>query len=88
MGNTIFVKEKGVCIETLQRRLEAIQILKPPKTAKDCKSFARVVNYLGMFCPNLQRLLKLIYDLTRNVGPFIWTKVNQEVFEDIKSRLF
>ena len=40
-----------------------------------------------MFCPNLQMLLKPIYDLTRKGRPFIWTKVNVETFGDIKTRL-
>ena len=57
------------------------------ETTKDCKSFAGVVNYLSMFCPNLQMLLKPIYDLTRKDRPFIWNKVLQEAFEDIKASL-
>ena len=61
----LLFKDKRVCIKPLKTRLEAIQKPKPPKTAKDCKSFAGVVNYLSMFCPNLQKLLKPIYDLTR-----------------------
>ena len=35
------------------------------KTTQDHKSFARVVNYLSMFCSNLQKLQKPIHDLTR-----------------------
>ena len=40
-----------------------------------------------MFCPNLQKLLKPIYDLTREGRPFIWTKIHQSAFEEIKTRL-
>ena len=40
-----------------------------------------------MFCPNLQTLLKAIYDLMRKGKPFEWTKLHQEAFEEIKSRL-
>ena len=70
-----------------------MQKLKPPKITKDYKSFAGVVNYLILvyfiilFCLNLQMLLKPIYSLTRKGRPFIWTKVHQEAFEDIKARL-
>ena len=85
--NTIFIKGKRVCIKLLRIRLKAIQKLKPPKTAKDYMSFAGVVNYFSMLCPNLQKLLKLIYDLTRKGRPFIWTKVHQEAFEEIKVTL-
>ena len=42
-GNTIFVKEKRVCVKPLQSRLEAIQKLKPPTNQKDCRSFAGIV---------------------------------------------
>ena len=54
---------------------------------KGCRSFARIVNFLNMFCPELQRLLKPIYDLTRKGRPFIWGKEQQEVFEEIQRRL-
>ena len=39
-----------------------------------------------MFCPNLQKLLKPIYDLTRKCTHFIWGKEQQEAFEEIKRR--
>ena len=46
-----------------------------------------MVNFLSMFCPELQKLLKPIYDLTRKGRPFIWGKEQQDSFEDIKCRL-
>ena len=64
-------------------RLHAIQKLKSPKTSKDCKLFAGVVNYLSMVCPNLPKLPKLIYDLTMKGRLFIWAKMLQEAFEKI-----
>ena len=65
MGNTIFIQDRRVCIEPLRSRLEAIQKLQLPTTARRCRSFAGVVNVLSMFCLELQKLLKPIYDLTR-----------------------
>ena len=70
MGNEIFIENKKVCVKPLRSRLEAIQKLQPPKTPKGCRSFVGVVNFLGMFCPELQKLLKPIYDLTRKGKPF------------------
>ena len=64
------LKTKKVCVKPLRSRLEAIQRLQTPKTAKGCRSFAGVVNFLSMFCPELQKLLKPIYDLTRKGKPF------------------
>ena len=36
MGNTIFIKEKRVCVRPLHSRLETIQRLRPPTTVKGC----------------------------------------------------
>ena len=38
-------------------------------------------------CPELQKLLKPIYDLTRKETQFIWGKEQQTAFEKIKCRL-
>ena len=46
-----------------------------------------MVNFLSMFCPELQTLLKLIYDLTRKGRPFACGKEHQDSFEELKSRL-
>ena len=46
-----------------------------------------MVNFLSMFCPELQKLLKPIYDLARKGRHFIWGKEQQEAFEEIKRRL-
>ena len=70
MGNEIFIENKKVCMKPLRNRLEAIQKLQPPKTPKGCRSFAGVVNFLSMFYPELQKLLKPIYDLTRKGDHF------------------
>ena len=64
-----------------------IQKLQPPKTAKGCRSFAGMVNFLSMFCPELQKWLKPIYDLTRKGRPFHWGKEQQDAFEEIKCKL-
>ena len=87
MGNEIINENKKVCVKPLWSRLEAIQKLQPPKTPKGCRSFAGVVNFLSMFCLELQKLLKPIYDLTRKGKPFYWGKEQQDSFEKIKCRL-
>ena len=71
------LKARRYCVKPLGNRLEAIQILQPPKTPKGCRIFAGVVNFLSMFCPELQKLLKPIYDLTRKGRHFIGEKNNQ-----------
>ena len=46
-----------------------------------------MVSFLSMFCPELQKLLKPIYDLTRKGRPFNWGKEQQDSFKEIKRRL-
>ena len=60
MGNEIFIQNRKVCVQPLRNTLEVIQKLQPQKTAKGCRSFAGIVNFLSMFCPVLQTLLKPI----------------------------
>ena len=74
-------------VKPLRSRLEAIQKLKLPVTPKGCKSFAGMVNFVSMFCPELKKLLKPIYNLTKKGKPFLWEKEQQEAFEQIKKRM-
>ena len=83
----MFIENKKVCVRPLRDRLEAIQRLQPLKTPKGCRSFAGVVNFLSMFCPELQKLQNLMYDLTRKGRPLNWGKEQQDSFEEIKLRL-
>ena len=87
MGNTIFIKEKRVYVKPLRSRLETIQKPKPPMNQKGCRSFAGVVNFESIFCPDLQKLLKPIYELTKKGRPFVWGDEQQKAFDEIKSRL-
>ena len=80
MGNIIFIKDRKVCVKPLRSRLEAIQNTKTTKYTKRLSIFAGMVNFLSMFCPKLQKLLKLIYDLTRKGRQFIWGKEQQKAF--------
>ena len=72
MGNTIFIKDKRVCVKTLRSGIEAIQKLKPPTTIKGCRCFVGMVNFVSIFCLELHKLLKPIYHLTRKCRQFIW----------------
>ena len=46
-----------------------------------------MVNFVSIFCPELQKLLKPIYDLTRKGRQFIWGEEQQKAFDEIKHRL-
>ena len=45
IGNTIFVKDRRVCVRPLRSRLKSIQKLKPSTTVKGCRSFPGMVNF-------------------------------------------
>ena len=87
MGNTIFIRNKRVCVRPLRSRIEAIQKLEPPTMIKGCRGFVGMVNFVSLFCPELQKLLKPIYNLTRKGRQFIWGKEQQQAFDEIKCRL-
>ena len=54
---------------------------------KGCRSFVGMVNFVSIFCPELQKLLKPIYELTKKGRPFVWGDEQQKAFDEIKSRL-
>ena len=87
MGNTIFIRNKRVCVRPLRSQIEAIQKLEPPTRIKGCRSFVGMVNFVSLFCPELQKLLKPIYDLTQKGRQFIWGNEQQQAFDEIKCRL-
>ena len=76
-----------MCVKLLQCRLIAIQKLKPPTTVKGSRSFVGMVNFLNLFCPELQKLLKPIYDMARKHRQFTWGEEQQLAYEEVKSRL-
>ena len=87
MGNVFHINGSTISITPLQSRIEAIQRLQPPTNVKGCKSFCGVVNYLSIFCRDLQKLLKPIYDLTKKGRPFTWQEGQQQAFDLIKERM-
>ena len=87
MGNTIFIRDKRVCVRPLRNWIEAIQTLEPLTTIKGCRHFMGMVNFLNIFCTEPQKFLKSIYDLTRKGRQFIWGEEQQKAFNKIKHRL-
>ena len=56
----------------LRSRTDAISEIPTPKQQSNVKAFYGIVNYLCLFCPDLQTLLKPIVELTRKGRPFVW----------------
>ena len=86
-GKQNVYKGQTCTCKPLRSRIEAIQQLQPPTNVKGCRSFAGMVNFVSIFCPELQKLLKPIYKLTEKGRHFIWGKEQQEAFHEIKARL-
>ena len=86
MGNEFVINKRTMTITPLRSRTEAISKIPTPKTAKQCKSFCGIVNYLSLFCPDLQTLLKPIVDF-RKSRPFVWSQEQERALEEVKSRL-
>ena len=71
----------------MRHRLDTLEKLQLPTTVQGCRSFAEMANFLSMFCLELHKLLKPIYNLTRKGRQFIWKEEQQITFEEIKCRL-
>ena len=87
MGNEFVISKRTKTITPLSSRTEAISKIPTPKTAKQSKSSCGVVNYLSLFCPDLQTLLKPIVELTRKGRPFVWGQEQERAFKEVKLRL-
>ena len=87
MGNEFNINRRTMIITPWRSRTEAINKIPTPTTPKQCKSFCGVVNYLSLFCLDLQKLLKPIVELTRKDRPFIWGKTQEKAFCEVKLRL-
>ena len=69
--NVFHIEDGVITITPMKSRIKAIQKLEHPTTVKGCKSFCGVVNYLSLFCKDLQKILKPIYELTRKEQPLL-----------------
>ena len=87
MGNEFSINKRTMTVTPLRTRTEAIAKIPTPRTPKQCKSFCGVVNYLSLFCKDLQKLLKPIVELTRKGRPFIWGKEQEKAFQEVKEQL-
>ena len=87
MGNDFVVHKNSITKTPLRPCTEAIAKSSTPRTAKQCKNFCGVVNYLSLFCPDLQTLLKPIVELTCKGRPFVWGPEQEKAFKKVKNRL-
>ena len=87
MGHIMMIEEGLPKITPIKSRTDAIVKQNPPTTAKQCKQFCGLVNYLSIFLKDLQQKLIPIYHLTRKGVPFHWGEEQQRAFDEIKQAL-
>ena len=85
LGNVFHIENGVITITPMKSRIEAIQKLLPPTTVKECKSFCGAVNYLSLFCKDLQKILKPIYELTRKEMPFTGQNSTRKLLSKLKN---
>ncbi|XP_062558121.1 uncharacterized protein K02A2.6-like [Armigeres subalbatus] len=66
-----------------QRKIEAIQSFRPPKSCEEVRSFLGLVNYVGSFIPNLATISFPLRELTKNSASFIWESDQERAFQDL-----
>ena len=59
---------------TLEKQVGSYTKVIAPLHGKRLQKLCRDGTFLSMFCPELQKLLKHVYNLTRKGRPFIWEK--------------
>ena len=82
MGLHFMIRNGKPCLEPMKDKCDAIRNMMPLKTAKECRQFCGMVNFLSTFLPKLREYLILIYALTKK-----WTEECQKSFDTIKDAL-
>ncbi|XP_057312279.1 uncharacterized protein K02A2.6-like [Hydractinia symbiolongicarpus] len=83
MGHTL--SDKGLSPDN--RKIEAVNTLKPPSNIKELCSFLGMINYCAKFLPNLADLTAPLRVLTKKNVSWEWTNEHQERFIKLKSML-
>ena len=68
-------------------KVQAVQDLREPRTAKEVRMFLGLVGYYRRFIPAFAALAAPLYDLTKSGRVFKWERRHQEAFEQLKKRL-
>ena len=85
MGFTITYDSKGnPVMKADKQKTDAISKFPQPKTIRDVRSLAGMVNYLSKFLPKLQDTMKPIYHLTKKKAKFEWGEEQQKSFDKLK----
>ena len=70
-----------------ERKIKAILDIKPPRNAKEIKSFLGLASYFRRFVPDFSSLAAPLNNLTKPSIQFKWTALENESFNTLKSLL-
>lgn len=70
-----------------EQKLEAVKKYLPPHDKDAVRRFVAFCNYYRKFIPNFAKIAIPLTKLTRKKTPFIWTEIEQNAFEKLKSEL-
>ena len=73
--------------KTLKKSNQGESEIKASYNNQRLSKFCGFGEFVSIFCLELQKLLKPIYDLTRKGRQFIWGEEQQKAFDEIKHRL-
>ena len=74
-------------IKPMPDKIEALKVMPPPKTVKECQAFMGTTGYYRKFVPRFSDIARPIVALTRADTPFEWTTECQKSFELLKEYL-
>ena len=77
-----WVTRKGIC--PVNKKIEAIVNMTPPKNIKQVHAFVGLVNYYRYIWERRSHLLKPLIALTSTKITFKWTNVEQKAFNKIR----
>jgi len=84
MGNLFTIEDQRVKVRPLADRTRAIRALPVPETKTDVKAFCGMMNFVSIYCPNLQGVLKPLYEISGEKATFLWGPAQQEAFDKAK----
>lgn len=64
-------------------KIEALQSFRAPTSCEEVRSFLGLVNYVGVFIPNLATVSFPLRELTKNKAVFQWNLEEQEAFDEL-----
>ena len=70
-------------IRPMNKKVESIVNMKPPKNTKEVRAFIGIVNYYRDMCAKRSHLLHPLTELTSHKVKFKWTNLGQKKIDDI-----